>query len=201
MPPKVHDGWHSSWQAPPSGETDPFQTRGRQRKHVFVCLLVCGYHPHTYECMRMHMFKTRVHLDHNSSTRRRLSPDAGWSDDCECLHPAAVMAARNALGEAPSAAGMATFFAILADSTRMRILIALGAGELCVTDLAAATGVNRTTISHQLRVLRRDRLVRRRRDGKVVFYALDDDHVMLLVRMATEHIAEDGLGEGGLEST
>jgi ArsR family transcriptional regulator len=117
------------------------------------------------------------------------------------LHPAAVMAARNALGGAPSAAGMAAFFAILADSTRMRILIALGAGELCVTDLAAATGINRTTISHQLRVLRRDRLVRRRRDGKVVFYALDDDHVMLLVRMATEHIAEDGLGEGGLEST
>jgi ArsR family transcriptional regulator len=119
-----------------------------------------------------------------------------WNDDCDCLHPKAVMEARKALGDAPPVDEIADIFAILGDPTRMRVLIALGESELCVTDLAAATGVNRTTISHQLRVLRSHRLVRRRRDGKVVYYALDDDHVMALVRMATAHVAEDAGGPG-----
>jgi ArsR family transcriptional regulator len=59
-----------------------------------------------------------------------------------------------------------------------------------VCDLAAATGVNRSTVSHQLRLLREHRIVRRRRDGKVIYYALDDDHVASLLQMGTEHIAE-----------
>jgi len=73
----------------------------------------------------------------------------------------------------------------------MRVLVALGSSELCVTDLAAATGVNRTTISHQLRVLREHRLVRRRRSGKVVYYALDDEHVQALVALTSQHVNED----------
>lgn len=116
--------------------------------------------------------------------------DVLWNDDCDCLHPAAVMQARRALGDAPPAEDMAAIFGILGDATRMRVLVALGESELCVTDLAAATGANRTTVSHQLRVLREHRLVRRRREGKVVYYAVDDDHVMALVRMASEHVAE-----------
>jgi ArsR family transcriptional regulator len=113
-----------------------------------------------------------------------------WSDDCECLHPRAVMAARRAIGDAPAMEKLAGIFAILADPTRMRVLVALGNAELCVTDLAVATGVNRTTVSHQLRVLRQHRLVRRRREGKVVYYALDDDHVQAMVGMAAAHVAE-----------
>lgn len=119
-----------------------------------------------------------------------------WSDDCDCLHPDAVRQAKHALGDASSAAEAARIFAVLSDPTRMRVLIALSGSELCVTDLAAATGVNRTTISHQLRVLRGHRLVRRRRDGKVVYYALDDDHVMALLNMATAHVAEANVGSG-----
>jgi ArsR family transcriptional regulator, lead/cadmium/zinc/bismuth-responsive transcriptional repressor len=72
------------------------------------------------------------------------------------------------------------------------VLTALAAGELCVCDLAAATGVNRSTVSHQLRVLRDHRLVRRRRQGKVVYYALDDDHVLQLLGIAGAHSAEAG---------
>lgn len=113
-----------------------------------------------------------------------------WNDDCDCLHPVAVQRAKRALGDASAADGVAQVFAVLSDPTRMRVLTALGGSELCVTDLAAATDINRTTISHQLRVLRRHRLVRRRREGKVVYYALDDDHVMALVRVATAHVAE-----------
>ncbi len=112
-----------------------------------------------------------------------------WSDDCECLHPDAVFAARRALGGA-SAVDVARIFSALADPTRVRVVLALTGAELCVTDLAAVTGVNRTTISHQLKVLREHRLVRRRRDGKVVYYALDDDHVTDLLGMATAHVTE-----------
>ena len=100
------------------------------------------------------------------------------------------MAARGALAEAPASERVAALFAMLGDATRMRVLTALQPGELCVCDLAVATGVNRTTISHQLRVLRDHRLVRRRREGKVVYYALDDDHVVALLAMAGAHAAE-----------
>lgn len=119
--------------------------------------------------------------------------DPNWSDECDCLHPRSVMVARHALVNAPDVRDIASIFAILGDPTRIQVLIALGAGELCVTDLAAATGVNRTTISHQLRVLRLHRLVRRRRDGKVVYYALDDDHVSELLVTATAHAGEGSI--------
>lgn len=119
-------------------------------------------------------------------------PVATDERDCEtdAIHPAAVMAARRALGDAPPPDGVAAIFAILGDPTRIRVLTALGSGELCVCDLAAATGVNRSTVSHQLRVLRDHRLVRRRREGKVVYYALDDDHVLQLLAVAGAHSAE-----------
>jgi DNA-binding transcriptional ArsR family regulator len=124
----------------------------------------------------------------------QLEETAMWDDDCDCLHPRSVMEARQALGESPAAEGVADIFATLGDPTRIRVLIALGDRELCVTDLAAATGVNRTTVSHQLRVLRQHRLVRRRRDGKVVYYALDDAHVTDLLRLASEHVDEGAAG-------
>ena len=113
-------------------------------------------------------------------------------DDCDvsCLHPAQVLAARVRLAGTPPAERVADLFAILGDPTRTRLLMALAVGELCVCDLAAATGVNRTTVSHQLRVLREHHLVRRRRVGKIVYYALDDDHVAALLAMGAAHAAE-----------
>jgi ArsR family transcriptional regulator len=113
-------------------------------------------------------------------------------DDCEVswLHPPAVFAARGALAALPPVPDVAGLFSLLADPTRLRLLTALAAGELCVCDLAAATGVNRSTVSHQLRTLREGRLVRARREGRVVFYALDDDHVRDLLAMGSAHAAE-----------
>ncbi|MGI8642981.1 MAG: ArsR/SmtB family transcription factor [Thermomicrobiales bacterium] len=110
-----------------------------------------------------------------------------FDTDPTCLHPAAVREARARLSAAPPASEVAGLFAILGDPTRLHILIALGSAELCVCDLAAATGVNRTTVSHQLRVLRDGDLVRRRRAGKVVYYALADDHVRSLLSMGSAH--------------
>jgi ArsR family transcriptional regulator, lead/cadmium/zinc/bismuth-responsive transcriptional repressor len=125
------------------------------------------------------------------TTETILTPLSMDPDDaCDCVHPAAVMDARRVLGEVPSVEGVAEIFAILGDPTRVRVLTALRAGELCVSDLAVATGVNRTTVSHQLRVLRSHRLVQRRREGKVVYYAIDDDHVDALLDMAAMHAGE-----------
>jgi ArsR family transcriptional regulator len=113
------------------------------------------------------------------------------------IHPPAVFAARAALDALPPVPEVATLFALLADPTRLRLLAALAAGELCVCDLAAATGINRTTVSHQLRTLREGRLVRSRREGRVIFYALDDDHVRDLLAMGIAHAGE---GSPGSES-
>ena len=113
-------------------------------------------------------------------------------DDCDFLviHPPAVFAARAALAAIPATPQVAGLFALLADPTRLRLLTALATGELCVCDLAAATGINRTTVSHQLRTLREGRLVRSRRAGRVVYYALDDDHVRDLLGMGIAHASE-----------
>ena len=125
------------------------------------------------------------------TAQRLLTPISLESDDtCDCVHPGAVMHARRVLGDVPSIEKVAEIFAILGDPTRVRVITALRAGELCVSDLAAATGVNRTTVSHQLRVLRSHRLVQRRREGKVVYYAIDDEHVDALLDMAATHAAE-----------
>lgn len=120
--------------------------------------------------------------------------DRGCEEDV--IHPRAVLAARGELAVAPPPDQVATLFGILGDPTRIRVLTALLPGELCVCDLAAATGVNRTTISHQLRTLRDHRLVRRRREGKVVYYALDDDHVIDLLGMASAHAGEERAPRG-----
>jgi len=120
-------------------------------------------------------------------------------DACDCVHPGAVKEARRVLGGVPSVERVAEIFAVLGDPTRVRVLTALRAGELCVSDLAAATGVNRTTVSHQLRVLRSHRLVQRRREGKVVYYAIDDEHVDALLNMAATHAGEATGGAGRTE--
>jgi len=113
-------------------------------------------------------------------------------DECDVvlIHPPAVFAARAALAAMPPAPDVSALFALLADPTRLRMLAALAAGELCVCDLAAATGINRTRVSHQLRILREGRLVRSRREGRVIFYALDDDHVRELLAMGIAHAGE-----------
>jgi ArsR family transcriptional regulator, lead/cadmium/zinc/bismuth-responsive transcriptional repressor len=119
------------------------------------------------------------------------SPESVAGDcDVTLIHPPAVFAARRALGAMPPAPEVAALFALLADPTRLRLLAALSSGELCVCDLAAATGINRTTVSHQLRTLREGRLVRSRREGRVIFYALDDDHVRDLLAIGIVHVGE-----------
>lgn len=85
---------------------------------------------------------------------------------------------------------VADTFRILGDPTRVRIIDALGSGELCVNDLAARIGLSESAVSHQLRLLRTMRLVRVRRDGRLAFYAVDDDHILELLAQARTHVQE-----------
>src|SRR5687768_12314135 len=91
-----------------------------------------------------------------------------------------------------SVEGLSETFRVLGDPTRVRILDALSRAELCVGDLAAQLGLTESAVSHQLRLLRNTRIVRTRRDGRMIFYALDDRHVLTLFRQGLRHVQEAG---------
>jgi len=86
------------------------------------------------------------------------------------------------------AEGLAETFQALADPTRVRLISLLVAGELCVGDLAAMLGISVSAISHQLALLHRLRIVRRRREGRNVYYALDDEHIETIYLCGLEHL-------------
>ena len=85
---------------------------------------------------------------------------------------------------------LADFFKVFGDSTRIRVLWALGHAEMCVCDIAVLLNMTKSAISHQLRVLRESNLVKTRRDGKVVYYSLADHHVKEIFEKAVEHLEE-----------
>jgi ArsR family transcriptional regulator len=87
-----------------------------------------------------------------------------------------------------TATQLAELFQALGDATRVRIISALWVGELCVCDLAATLGMSQSAISHQLRVLRQLHLVKRRKAGQIVYYALDDQHVSALFGEGLDHV-------------
>lgn len=116
------------------------------------------------------------------------------SCDVPCLHPEVVRDARAALLPPTEAQDLATLFSVLADPTRVRLVAALAARELCVCDLANVLGMRQSAVSHQLRLLRALRVVRARKEGRVVYYSLDDAHVAGLLAQGLEHVREaDGV--------
>lgn len=85
---------------------------------------------------------------------------------------------------------LAELFKVFGDSTRIRILYALFESELCVNDIAQLLNLGQSAVSHQLRILKDAKLVRFRREGKIIFYALDDEHVRNILSMGMEHVEE-----------
>jgi ArsR family transcriptional regulator len=85
---------------------------------------------------------------------------------------------------------LADTFRVLGDPTRLRILDALASGELCVCDIASLVGISESAVSHQLRLLRGMRLVRPRRAGRLVYYSLDDHHIIELLNQGLTHVEE-----------
>jgi len=97
---------------------------------------------------------------------------------------------RDTLIPARDLAALAEIFKILGDPTRVRLLDALSRAELCVCDLASLVGLSESAVSHQLRLLRGTRVVRARREGRMVFYSLDDQHVLSLFQQGLRHVEE-----------
>ena len=81
-------------------------------------------------------------------------------------------------------------FKVLGDETRMRLICALLSGEICVHEMAGLVDMSQSAVSHQLRILRQTRLVRYRRQGRHIYYALADDHIRQLVALAVDHVQE-----------
>src|SRR5262245_52484800 len=122
------------------------------------------------------------------SDSREASPVA--SEPCEAAH-SGVSEARRALLIAPhTVEALADTFRVLGDPTRVRILDALSGGELCVCDIASLVGISESAASHQLRLLRGMRLVRPRRAGRLVYYMVDDQHIIELMRQGMTHVEE-----------
>ena len=86
---------------------------------------------------------------------------------------------------------LAELFKIFGDSTRIRILFVLFEAEVCVCDLASVLNMTQSAVSHQLKILKQNKLVKSRREGKSVFYSLADDHVRTIIAQGQEHIEED----------
>ena len=113
-------------------------------------------------------------------------------DVCEAqfIHEDRVKSARKAIHADNTLLGMTETFGVLSDPTRLKIVLALSKEELCVCDIAALLGVTESAISHQLRLLKNLRLVKYRRNGKMAYYTVDDEHIEDLIRVAIRHISE-----------
>jgi DNA-binding transcriptional ArsR family regulator len=121
------------------------------------------------------------------------SPDTSSPEEvCEVsgIHPEAVEAARAHQVTEDDLTDLADIFQILASPSRLRIVEALAAAELCVCDLAEVVGLSQSAVSHHLRPLRQLRLVRVRKEGRMAFYRLDDEHVTTLFQTGMEHVRE-----------
>lgn len=116
---------------------------------------------------------------------RSISPDAGL-----LRHGEEVLKARAGLLPDEDLYELSDFFKVFGDSTRLKVLCALEDAVWCVSDLADILGMTRPAISHQLNILKREKLVQAQRKGKNVFYALADDHVRMILEMGLEHLHE-----------
>ena len=110
--------------------------------------------------------------------------------DCNEIHEDLLKIVNDTMPEETELYDLAELFKIFDDSTRIRILFVLFEAEVCVCDLAKVLNMTQSAISHQLRILKANKLVNSRREGKSVFYSLDDGHVRTIIAQGREHIEE-----------
>ncbi|MCD7954316.1 MAG: metalloregulator ArsR/SmtB family transcription factor [Lachnospiraceae bacterium] len=123
-------------------------------------------------------------------TENEKSKDCCGCDEFE-VHENLLKIVNETLPDETTLYDLAELFKVFGDSTRIRILYVLFEAEVCVCDLASALNMNQSAISHQLRILKANRLVKSRREGKSVFYSLADDHVRTILAQGEEHLSEE----------
>ncbi len=107
-----------------------------------------------------------------------------------CLHEDVVNSVKAQMPPDEILYDLAELYKVFGDTTRIRILYALFESELCVNDMALLLGLSQTAVSHQLRVLKNNKLVKFRKEGKIIFYSLSDDHVKSIISIGMEHVEE-----------
>lgn len=114
-------------------------------------------------------------------------------ETCEVshIHKEITMDVKNMMPDEEDLYSVAELFKVFGDSTRTKILSALFEHELCVCDICIVVNMTKSAVSHQLRVLKDANLVKSRKSGKEVFYSLADDHVVMIYKMAIEHVCEE----------
>jgi len=114
------------------------------------------------------------------------------ADKCNCnvIHEEIVNMVRAKMPMEENLYDLAELFKVFGDSTRIKILWALDEAEMCVCDIAVLLNMTQSAISHQLRVLKQARLVKYRKDGKIVFYSLEDEHIKQIFNQGLTHINE-----------
>ena len=115
----------------------------------------------------------------------------GESCQVKCINPSKVRSLVRSLPTTSAVERISTVFQVMGDPSRLKILHCVSQGDVCVCDLSAVLGMNVSAVSHQLRLLRTLNLIKPRRDGRVVYYSLSDDHVGELMRMGLEHELEN----------
>ncbi len=113
-------------------------------------------------------------------------------ENCNCtiIHEDVIKKVKGEIPKDEVLYDLAEFFKVFGDTTRIKIICALFNQEMCVCDLAALLGISQSAISHQLRTLKATRLVKFRREGKVVYYSLDDEHVKHIFDEGLNHVTE-----------
>lgn len=109
---------------------------------------------------------------------------------CEAIHQEIIENVKKKMPKEEDLYDLAELFKVFGDTTRVRILCALFESEMCVCDISILLGMTQSSISHQLRVLKSAKLVKNRKEGKVVYYSLDDEHIKQIFEQGMEHIRE-----------
>lgn len=112
------------------------------------------------------------------------------SCNCTIIHEDIVSKAKENMPKEEVLYDLAELFKVFGDSTRIKIIYSLFASEMCVCDIAALLNMNQSAISHQLRVLKQARLVKYRKEGKAVYYSLDDEHIKMIFDCGLSHLSE-----------
>ena len=110
--------------------------------------------------------------------------------NCNVIHHEIIDSVKEAMPLDEHLYDLAELFKVFGDTTRVKILYALYSSEMCVCDIAALLNMTQSAISHQLRVLKQARLVKYRKDGKVAYYSLDDEHIHKIFAQGLEHILQ-----------
>jgi ArsR family transcriptional regulator, lead/cadmium/zinc/bismuth-responsive transcriptional repressor len=110
--------------------------------------------------------------------------------DCNIIHESVVNEVREHMPDEGNLIDLADLFKVFGDSTRVKIFCALFRAEMCVCDIAVLLGMTKSSISHQLRVLKQSKLVKYRKDGKIVYYSMADEHVENIFDQGLIHILE-----------